>query len=165
VRSLLPLALLVPVLAVMGLGVAVLARTPAALELLGGLGAGDLNEAIEELEPVTVIIVGSDESVAAVRAALRRDEIVYEGPGVVAVPGGRIVVAKVETASDALNELGWIDRPLEILGTDSWRPGPQRAKALDPKTNPDDGGPSLAEMAKKPRLTVAEAIRALRMLR
>ncbi len=164
-RSLLPLALPVPILAVLGLGMAELAHTPAVLELFGELGVAELNEVIEEPEPVTVIVVGSDHGVATVRDALPRDEILHEGPGVVAVPGGRIVVARVELAGAALNELGWIDRPLEILGSDSWHPGPRTTKPADPVTHPDDGGPSLVELARKHTLTPTEAIRALRMLR
>ena len=152
-------------MAILGLGVAVLAHTPQALELLGELGVGALGQAIDEPEPLTIIVVGSDEGVATVRDSLLREEILYAGPGVVAVQGGHIVVARVETASEALNELGWIDRPLEILGVETWRLWPQTTKALDPKTHPKDGGPSLAEMARKPTLTPGEAIRALRMLR
>ena len=164
-RSLLPFALLVPIVAILGLGVAILARTPQALELLGKLGVGALSRAIDEPEPVTVIVVGSDESIATVRDSVLPEEILYTGPGVLAVQGGRIVVARVESASEALNELGWIDRPLEILGTDSWRLWPQTRRRLDPRTHPNDGGPSLAEMAGRPTLTAGEAIRALRMLR
>ncbi len=78
-------------------------------------------------------------------------------------------------ASDALNALDWGDRPLEIIdprvhgiGAASLAPAAGAARptrALDLRTSPRDGGPSLAELARKPTLSPDEALRALRMLR
>ncbi len=137
-----------------------------------------LLEQIEEqpaAEPVLVMVVGHRENVAALRRTLGGNGVVRADDRSFALANGRIVAARIEDASDALNALDWSERPLEIIdprvygiGAASMAPAAATAgsvQRLDPKTNPGDGGPSPAELAKKPRLTPDEALRALRMLR
>ena len=126
-------------------------------------------------EPVLIMVVGHRENVASLRRALGENDVVHADDRSFALARGRIVTARIEDASDALNALDWSERPLEIidprvhgigaasLASSAATPGSVRG--LDPRTNPGDGGPSLAELAKKPRLTPDEALRALRMLR
>jgi hypothetical protein len=123
---------------------------------------------------VLIMVVGHRENVATMRRSLGEIGIVHTDDRSFALANGRIVAARIEDASEALNALDWSARPLEIIdprvhgiGAASLGPGSGpggTVRGLDPKTNPGDGGPSLAELAKKPMLTQSEASRALRML-
>ena len=158
------------------------------LTLLGGLVLAlltlrpDLRDRLVERiegplapEPVLIMVVGHRENVSSLRRTLGDHGVVHADNRSFALANGRIIAARIEDASDALNALDWTERPLEIIdprvhgiGAASLAPGPASSGAvrgLDPKTNPADGGLSLAELAKQPTLTPDEALRALRMLR
>ena len=155
-RPWISITLTVSLLAMMGLGFTVAFRAMTGFDVLRG----------DTETPVLLIVVGTTDNVERVREAMPDAQIVHESADAFALAGGRIVANRVENASLALNEAGWADRELEILAPRHLRPTrPQIAGPLDPNTNPNDGGASLAQLSAKPTLNPGEAIRALRMLR
>jgi len=113
-------------------------------------------------EPVLILLVGSQDSVERVRSAIAPERIVASSPDAFAIDVGCIVTVDVEAASDPLNAAGWADRPLEILTPDRLA---QATPASDAGADPDAEAapelPPLSELAKKPTLTLGEAMRLL----
>ncbi len=66
-------------------------------------------------EPITVMLVGDAERVAAIRDAVDPDRIVASTPDAFALVEGRIIATSVEAASRPLNQAGWASRSVEIV--------------------------------------------------
>ena len=66
-------------------------------------------------EPITVMLVGDAERVAAIRDAVDPDRIVASTPDAFALVEGRIIATSVEAASWPLNQAGWASRSVEIV--------------------------------------------------
>lgn len=129
----LTITLVVASLAAVGLGFTVAFRQGAGLDLVTGSAPGSE-------DPVLLVVVGHPENVDAVRRGLRGEPLLYDSREAFALEGGRIVVAHIAAASEALNELGWANRPLEIVDPSSWHGARDRA----------DGGAALPERTTKP---------------
>jgi hypothetical protein len=114
---------------------------------------------VAQVEPVLILLLGSEESVERVRSAIASERIVASSRGAFAIDGGRIVAVDVESASDPLNAAGWADRPLEILTPDHLGQAPVAGAGESTASAPSL--PPLAELAKKPTLTMGEATRLL----
>ena len=105
---------------------------------------------------VAIMVVGSPENVETFRESLNPEQIVASSTTAFAIDRGRIIADRIEAGSDLLNQLGWTERPLEIIDPRS-ASGPTRPKA--------SGGSEIAALAKNKTLTPAEAVRALQLLR
>lgn len=121
------------------------------------------DRAVTEAPPnVLVVLVRDADSVAAVRRAVSPDRIVAASDEAIALSERRIVASDRDAASELIARAGWVDGQIEIL-----TPGPRDAAAPAPSssgatTNERDN--ELNELAKKPTLTEAEAMRALELL-
>ena len=87
------------------------------VELMPWLSRAFAKEPLQEHTdlPVTVMLVGNRESVAAIREAVHPDRIVASTPDGFALIEGRIIATSVEAASRPLNKAGWADRQIEIV--------------------------------------------------
>lgn len=114
----------------------------------------------EEPEPVLVLLVGDAPAVTRVRATISSDRVVAETSRAFALREGRIVAANPEAAGDPLNAAGWAHRPIEL-----WSARAARRRTREPAPRAESqSGPTLAELARKPTLTPAEAVAALRLM-
>jgi hypothetical protein len=87
------------------------------LELMPWLSRAFEKEPLQDHtnSPVTVMLVGDQESVAAIREAVHPDRIVASTPDGFALVEGRIIATSIEAASRPLNKAGWADRQIEIV--------------------------------------------------
>ncbi len=156
-------SILLAILAGLVLGMTVVVRPDLRDRALAALLGGE-----PQLEPVLLIVVGHRQTVTTLYDTVEAETIVHRDEDSFALASGHIVASRVESASAALNALGWGDRPLDIVDPRriALRPASiYGSRKLDLRTHPDDGGPSLAELAVQPSLTESEALRALRMMR
>ncbi len=122
-------------------------------------------------EPILVVIVGSDSGVEQVRAAISNDRIVAEGEGAFALRDMRIVASSPEAASGPINEMGWIDREIELVAVPmarglKWernRGKTRGAQSDESRGSSEDSAQAerIAELVKKPTLTTGEAMAVL----
>ena len=107
---------------------------------------------------VLILVVGSEDRVRDVRAAVSSNRIVAEGPGSFALEPGRIVATSLEAAEISLAGAGWIDRPLEFITVAS-QGRQERASASSSARSGSNA--TLAALLSKPTLTQGEAMMAL----
>ena len=106
-----------------------------------------LPEALQpELEPVVVFVLGSPRAVAQIRAAIRDERVVAETPEAFAVVEGRVLAASAEPVGELLMQLGWDDRPLDLVPLPIQIPLDQRAPSgpTVARSVPDETGPAVA---------------------
>jgi hypothetical protein len=80
-----------------------------------------VNELINPEDPVLVVIVGSPQLVDSVRVAISPDRIIADTGDAFALVDRRIIAASAEAASGPINQLGWIDDPLDLVAMSSDR--------------------------------------------
>ncbi len=122
----------------------------------------DLSSWMKTDEPVLVVLVGSDEGVRAVRAAVSSDRVVAETETAFAMIEGRVIASNAEAASQPINQAGWVDREIQMLAIPmSLSHGPK-----GPPGQGERGGGSdedrakaqkIAELMKKPTINALEA--------
>ena len=137
----------------------------AVVAVLGVMGAG-IFLGLRQISPTTgtselpdgvaIMVVGSQERVEVFRDSIDAQLIVADTPGAFALDRGRIIAAQIEAGSVLLNQLGWADRPLEIID-------PRSTGGVARSATP--AGSEIAALAKKKTLTPAEALRALQLMR
>lgn len=126
----------------------------------------------EAPDAILVVLVPDTDGVDAVRRAVSADRIVASSAGAIALREGRIVAASRDAASELIGRAGWMDAPIQMLapGTrDAERPNrdsarPNRAVARTNAAAFDEREAELNELAKKPMLSQADAMRALELL-
>ena len=109
--------------------------------------------------PVLIVVVGSRPQVERVRRVAAPDQTLRASADGFALRRGLIVVSAVEHAGPLLSEVGWGDRPLEILDVDRARAARGMAPASGEGSGPgaDEVGTHLQELIRQPNLTLGEA--------
>lgn len=117
-------------------------------------------------DPVLIVIVGSPELVDSVRKAISPDRIVADTGDAFALRSRRIVAATTEAASGPLNQLGWIDDPLDLVAMSNDRGRQWEQNRNTPGGRRNQRGLSdeereradlIAGLLRKPTLNSAEA--------
>lgn len=126
-----------------------------------------ITEFVKPRDSVLVLIVGSKSGVQRVRAAISDDRVVAETEGAFALRSRRIVAESPEAASDSINQLGWIDKEIELIAVPMAR-GLAWEKNRHKDRNAQDGDPvdaaqakRIAELMSKPTLTAGETMAVL----
>ncbi len=107
---------------------------------------------------VAILVVHDKNLLREVRAAIHDDRVVAEGGAAFALEEGRIVALESSDAGLLIGALGWAERSVELIdtrtlgGRDPRRAG--RSRAAGPQND-------LARLAKKPTLSLGEAMRLL----
>ena len=125
-----------------------------------------ISEIINPADPVLVVIVGSPELVHSVREAVSSDRIVADTGDAFALVDRRIVAASAEAAGGPINQLGWIDDPIDLVAMSGDRgrqwelnrssPGRGRGKAALSDEDREQAA-MIAGLMAKPTLTAGEA--------
>lgn len=141
-----------------GIGLLILTSKPVEWDL------PSLKELITPRDPVLVLLVGSTDGVARVRAAIDDDRVVAEMDGAFALRSKRVVAASPEAAGGPINQMGWVDKEIELIAVPMgqglvWETN--RHKNQDePAGKPVDKAQAerIAALMSKATLTSAEAI-------
>jgi hypothetical protein len=103
-----------------------------------------------ESDTVLVLLVTDRSGVAAIRAALDPARILAETPDAIVLREGRVVATGPEFVGDPLTRAGFADRSIEL-----WSATPAVGRNREERR---DGELSLADLAKKPTLTLFEVM-------
>lgn len=123
----------------------------------------EIKAMIDPPEPVLVVVVGNRALVQSVRQAISPDRIVADGVDVFALVDRRIIAANAEAASDPINQLGWIDEPIETVsvvtdGGRRWEKNRgQRAGERGMSEEQQQQAVQIANLMNKPTLNAAQA--------
>ncbi|MFT5441873.1 MAG: hypothetical protein ACI8W3_000915 [Myxococcota bacterium] len=153
-----PNQLLMAMTTIIVFGLGMLAYTSQPAEWIPGIVA-----MIDPPEPVLVVVVGNRVLVQSVRRAISPDRIAADGVDAFALVDRRVIAANAEAASDPINQLGWIDDPIEMVSvvTDGGRRWEENRRQ-----NAGDRGMSeeqrqqaaqIANLMNKPSLNAAQA--------
>jgi hypothetical protein len=88
------------------------AWTEMALAIIGKHLSG--KAAAEKPAKVVIIFIQRPEAVEELRKVVEPDSLLFSDVEAIAMVNGRIVATDRDAASNALNELGWIDLPMEM---------------------------------------------------
>ncbi len=124
----------------------------------------ELGDFIKPPDPVLVVVVGSEELVGTVRSAISSERVLAETSDAFALDSLRVIAASADAAGGPINELGWIDREIEIVSVPT---GAGRRWENNRHQNSNDKNMSAEEQAKadkiasimkKPKLNAGEAM-------
>jgi len=114
-------------------------------------------------KPILVFLVDSRAGVENIRKSVDASRITSTSPNAIALREGRIFAANRSAVGFALNEMGWIDRPIEILvaGKADGNKQDTKQRAI---TNDDARNAKLEALMNQNTLSVGEQMFVLQMM-
>ena len=117
-----------------------------------------------EGDAVLVFVVPLPESAAAIRKAVSKDRIVWEGDAGFALVSERVVTPSLDRAGEVIKHAGWIDRPIQVVTLEA-EPDDED-EALDPSDPASRAArlKRLQELVQKPTLSRGEQMFVLKAM-
>jgi hypothetical protein len=111
----------------------------------------------EQDEPVLVFTIPDSAQLARVQKAIPPDRILRSDNTGFAVKGGRVYVHDIGQAGDFIEEAGWIEQPIQIVGLGMDEPK-EGSPSTPPAMNDVDRLAYLRGLVNKPTLSRSEQI-------